>query len=459
MEQEADRGNYRDPSDKSMEGWNFPPGFHIYGWMGNDDAVEAEKEESMRFRTRIWAAGVSGLLLLAGCAANRTAMTGSAEMPYPPSSPPQVEEILHLPTGLRLSIDGMIEMLSGARLVSVGETHDNLNDQRVELTVVRELHRRFPGKVAIGMEMFREPQQGAVDRWVAGELTELEFLKASKWYETWRYDFGAYRDLLLFARENRIDVIALNPPKELQEAVRRTGLDNVPEDLRRVLPEIGETDPWQRAVLRGVFGGHAGHGGGDGSFGSFLRVQLLWEETMAQRVVDYLKSPRGEGKRMVTITGGWHVKYGFGLPKKVVRRLPMAYAIVLPEEISTPEQKEGRQMRVELPEVPLLPAHFVWYVPYNNIEEKRVRMGIRMEEKEGSLHVESVAKGSPAEKAGIAKGDELLALDGQPVKETVDVLFRVGEKRDGDTARVTVRRGGEEKTLPLTFFRMERKAH
>ena len=398
-------------------------------------------------------------LLLAGCASSR-AVKGSAEMPYPPSVPPKVEEILHLPTGLRLSIDGLIEMLSGARLVSVGETHDNLNDQRVELTVVRELHRRFPGKVAVGMEMFREPQQGALDRWVAGELTELEFLKESKWYETWGYDFGAYRDLLLFAKEKRIDVIALNPPKDLQEAVRRMGLDNVPEDLRRKLPEVGETDPWQRAVLRGVFAGHAGHGGGEESFASFLRVQLLWEETMAQKVVDYLKSPRGEGKRMVTITGGWHVRYGFGLPKKVVRRLPMAYAIVLPEEISTPEQKEGRLMEADLPEVPLLPAHFTWYVPFGSLEEKRVRMGIRMEEKEGRLLVESVVAGSPAEKAGIAKGDELVALDGQPVKEPVDVHFRLGDMRDGDSAQVTIRRGGEEKTLPLTFFRMPKpKAH
>jgi len=398
-------------------------------------------------------------LFFAGCASSR-AVNGNPERPYPPSAPPKVEEILHLPTGLQLSIDGLMEMLSGARLVSVGETHDNLNDQRVELTVVRELHRRFPGKVAVGMEMFREPQQEVLDRWVRGELTELEFLKASKWYETWGFDFGAYRDLLLFAKENRIDVIALNPSKEMQEAVRRTGLDNVPEDLRRKLPEIGETDPWQRAVLRGVFGGHAGHGGGDESFDSFLRVQLLWEETMAQNVVDYLKSPRGEEKRMVTITGGWHVKYGFGLPKKVVRRLPMAYAILLPEEISTPEQKEGRMMQVERVEVPLLPAHFLWYVPFNGIEEKRVRMGIRMEEKEGRLLVESVAKGSPAEKAGIAKGDELLALDGQPVEETVDVLFRIGEKRDGDTVRVTVRSGGEEKILDLTFFRMPKpKGH
>ena len=399
-------------------------------------------------------------LLLVGCAANHAAMTGSAEMPYPPSAPPKVEEILHLPTGLRLTVDGLIDMLSGARLVSVGETHDNLNDQRVELTVVRELHRRFPGKVAVGMEMFREPQQAVLDRWVRGDLTELEFLKESKWYETWGYDFGAYRDLLLFAKEHRIDVVALNPSKELQEAIRRTGLDNVPEDLRRNLPEIGETDPWQRAVLRGVFVGHAGRAGGDGSLDSFLRVQLLWEETMAQKVVDYLKSPRGEGKRMVTITGGWHVKYGFGLPKKVVRRVPMPYMILLTEEISTSEQKEGRLMQVDLPEVPLLPAHFLWYVPFDSIEEKRVRMGVRMEEKEGRLLVASVATGSPAENAGIAKGDELLALDGQPVKEPVDVFFRVSGKRDGDTTQVTVRRGGEEKTLPLTFFRMPKpKGH
>jgi uncharacterized iron-regulated protein len=414
----------------------------------------------MPLRGKALYAGVAGVLLLAGCAAHRGAMTGSAEMPYPPSAPPKVEEILHLPTGLRLSIDGMSEMLSGARLVCVGETHDNLNDQRVELTVVRELHRRFPGKVAVGMEMFRETQQEVLDRWVAGELTELEFLKASKWYETWGFDFGAYRELLFFAKENRIDVIALNPAKELVEAIRRTGLDNVPEDLRGKFPEIGEVDPWQRDVLRGVYVGHAGHGGGDASFDSFLRVQLFWEETMARQVVDYLKSPRGEGKRVVTVTGGWHVKYGFGLPKKVVRRLPVAYAIVLPVEISTPEQQEGRLMRVELPEVPLLPADFLWYVPYNGIEEKRVRMGIRMEEKEGRLLVESVAKGSPAEKAGIAKGDELLALDGEPVKEPVDVFFRVGGKREGDTARVTLLRGGEEKTLDLTFFKMPKpKAH
>jgi uncharacterized iron-regulated protein len=378
-------------------------------------------------------------------------------MPYPPKEPPKAEQIYHLPTGLRMSLEGMGDMLSGARLVFVGETHDNLHDQRVELAVVTELHRRFPGKVAIGMEMFREPQQEALDRWVRGDLTELEFLKASKWYDTWGYDFGAYRDLLLFAKKNGIDIVALNPSKELQQAVSRSGLDNVPEKFRGKLPEIDESDPWQREVLRGIFGGHAGHGGGDNAFESFLRVQLLWEETMAQRVTDYLKSPRGNGKIMVTVTGGWHVKYGFGLPKKVLRRMPAPYAVVLPEEVSTEEQKEGRLMEAELPEVPLLPADFVWYVPFESLEEKKVRMGVRMKEKDGALLVESVVAESPAAKAGVAEGDELVAFDGKPVKESVDVVYLIGEKREGDTASVTVRRGGEEKTLAVTFFRMPKK--
>jgi len=399
---------------------------------------------------------LAGILLLAGCAANRAAGTGNPEMPYPPRDP-KPGEIYHLRTGLRLTEDGLMDMLSGARLVFVGETHDNLNDQRVELAVVRELYRRFPGKVAVGMEMFREPQQEILDRWVKGELSELEFLKASKWYETWGYDFGAYRDLLLFAQENGIDVIALNPPKEVQEAVRRSGIDHVPEELRGKLPDIDPSDRWQRAALRGVFAGHAGHGAGDNAFESFYRVQLLWEETMARRAVEYLKSPRGEGKRMVTVTGGWHVMYGFGLPKKIVRRFPMAYAIVLPVELSTPEQKEGRMMETEVPEIPLLPADFAWYVAFESVDSMRVRMGIRMEEREGRLLVEAVAPGSPAKNAGLEKGDELLAFDGLPVRESADVQYRMGEKREGDRASVTVRRAGEEKTLELIFFRMPKK--
>jgi len=390
-----------------------------------------------------------GTFLIAGCTASRNAYRPGGDMPYPLKEPPKAGEIDHLPTGLRLSFDGMMEMVSGARLVCIGETHDNLHAHRVELLVLRELYRRYPGEVAIGMEMFRAPDQPILDRWTRAELSEIEFLKATKWYENWGSDFGYYRDILNFARENRIDVVALNPSRELQEEVRNSGLDNVSGSLKAKLPEVGLPDPYQRAALKAVYGAHLPT---EGMFDAFFRVQLLWEETMAVRVVDYLRSPRGEGRKMVTLTGGWHVRYGFGIPKKVIRRMPMPYSIILPEEISIPEEKKDQTMNVDLPPIPLLPADFVWWVPYEGLEGKQVAMGVRLVEKDNEVLVEGVMPGSPAEKAGILTGDRIFSFEGQPVSYVTDVFLRVRGKKEGDEAAVAVRRDGVEQSLRVKFF-------
>ncbi len=395
-----------------------------------------------------------GALLLAGCAFTRAEYRPGEDLPYPSKGPPEAEEIRHLPTGLKLSFDAAMDMVSGARLICVGETHDNIHAHRVELMILRDLHRRFPGKVAVGMEMFREPEQEILDRWTKGELTEIEFLKAVKWYENWGSDFGYYRDILRFARENRIDVIALNPSKELQQEVRTSGLDNVPAELKSRLPEIGPPDPYQREAMKAVYGAHLR---AEGMFDAFFRVQLLWEETMAVRIADYLRSQRGEGKKMVTFTGGWHVKYGFGIPKKVIRRMPMPYAVVLPAETSIPEEKKDQMMDVDLPPIPLLPADFVWWIPYEGLEGKQAVMGVMMASKDNEVVVEAVTPGSPAEKAGIVKGDRIAAFDGEPVSDVTDVFLRVREKKHGDEAAVEVRRGGGGKTLKVKFFPMPGK--
>jgi membrane-associated protease RseP (regulator of RpoE activity) len=187
-------------------------------------------------------------------------------------------------------------------------------------------------------------------------------------------------------------------------------------------------------------------------FDSFFRIQMLWEEHMAERIVSYLRTPRGEGKRVVAITGGWHVKYGFGLPKKVVRRMPMPYATVLPEDITPPGEKHpGQTMEVELPRVPLVPADFYWMVSYETLEGKQVRLGVQIREAEGAVEVESVVAGSPAEEAGLRKGDRILSVDGEEVKDVEDVFYRVGGRKEGDVAKVAVRRGGEEMSLPVTL--------
>ena len=48
--------------------------------------------------------------------------------------------------------------------------------------------------------------------------------------------------------------------------------------------------------------------------------------------------------------------------------------------------------------------------------------------------------------AGIAAGDELLALDGAPVRSMNDVITTANEKKPGDAVVVVVGRGGEKLT-------------
>ena len=70
-------------------------------------------------------------------------------------------------------------------------------------------------------------------------MTELEFLQATRWQKSWGVDFGNYKAILDFARDRHIDLIALNPPMDLQDQVRRHGLDSLPDEVRSQLPEIG----------------------------------------------------------------------------------------------------------------------------------------------------------------------------------------------------------------------------
>ena len=371
-------------------------------------------------------------------------------MPYPFWTEPQRDDIYHVPTGLKLSFEGMMDIASSGRVIYVGEAHSNIHSHRMQLEIISELERRNPGKVAIGMEMFREPQQESLDRWRKGDLSEHEFLRESRWYDNWSTNFGYYRDILHFAREKGIDVVALNPAKELQRLV---GMGNpLPEEMEARLPEIDSSDPYQRAMVEAVYGAHEG---GEKMHAAFLRVQLLWEENMAERIADYLAGSRGEGKIMVVIVGGAHVQHGYGIPKRVLRRLPVPYYIVLPSVISAPspdEVPEGQRiyMEVDLPDIPLLSADFIWAVPYELIGEE-VLMGIRLNFEGGAGAVEQIAADSPAMEAGVRVGDVLLGLDDVEIHDMEDVTIVMRSKTVGDSIDIRILRNGEETTLRARF--------
>jgi predicted metalloprotease with PDZ domain len=68
-----------------------------------------------------------------------------------------------------------------------------------------------------------------------------------------------------------------------------------------------------------------------------------------------------------------------------------------------------------------------------------------LREKSGGLEVASVAEGSPAQAAGIAAGDELLAMDGF----RVDLKQRLGRAQPGQAVRLSLFRMDELLDVPV----------
>ncbi len=383
---------------------------------------------------------------LGACASPQLPKT--AEMPYPLSRPPLVGEILHLPTGTLVSESQMLQMATDTRIVYVGETHDNPASHRLQLGVLKAMAERYPGKVALGMEMLTPAQQQVLDRWVAGELSEKDFLKESEWYTVWRHDYELYRDLFEFARDHAIPVIGLNAEKRLVRSLGAGSAEALTEEEQAKIPVLDLDDPYQKAMTRAFFGGHP-HG--DSDFEGFHRTQTLWDETMASNVAAYLGSGEKTDRRMVVIAGGNHVRYGFGIPRRVFRRLPVSYTIIGDENIVIPESKRDRLMHIELPSFPMPPSEFVVFTEYEDLGIERVTLGIAFEDSEGVVTITGVLPGSNAERAGLAKGDILKSFDGEAVADGFDVIYPVKQKRPGDPARLVIERDGAELEIGVEF--------
>ena len=410
-----------------------------------------------RFSHPMQLAAVLALLAMTACSPAGKQLKGKRYMgdpqdPYPLASAPKVGEIVHLPTGTKVSLAQMLDVAGDARVVYIGETHDNPASHRLELQTLQGLEERHPGKVALGMEMFSRSQQPVLDRWVAGELDEKGFMKASRWFDNWKMDFDYYRDLMIFARDRRIPVIALNADKDLVQAVRSKKPEELSAEEKARLPEMDHSDPYQRGMAEGIF---AGHSHGKMPVEGFLRVQTLWDETMAESAARYLASPEGKGRHLLVIAGGNHVRYGFGIPRRVFRRLPTSYLMIGGSEIEIhPEKKdEPELMNVELPEFPMVPYDFVAYQAYEGLPKQAVLLGVMFEPAPSGrgLVVKKVVPGSNAERAGVQQDDLLVSLDGEALSESYDLIYMVKKKKAGDRSTLQVERQGKPLTLEVVY--------
>jgi uncharacterized iron-regulated protein len=337
----------------------------------------------------------------------------------PAAAPLQATPALNLKQSFDLG--SIIPVLADKRVVFVGEIHNRYEHHLTQLEIIRRLHAIHP-RLAIGMEAFQQPFQHYLDAYIAGALSERELLRNSEYYQRWRFDFRHYAPILRFAREHQLPVIALNLPAELTKKVGRVGIDGLNEAEKSDVPEhIDRSDAAYEARLRDVFDQHPHRE--DQSFDKFLDVQLLWDEGMAERAADYLKTHPQDV--LVVLAGGGHLAYGSGIPHRLQRRHPVDTAIVL-------NSWDGDELHPDLADYLLLPEQRV--LPAAG------KMGLMINDENGALEVLSCKHDSPCAAHGIKRGDVIAAINAEPVANVTDLRLIMWDKQPGDRVTLEIHR-------------------
>ncbi len=274
----------------------------------------------------------------------------SAASPYQELKVLEDGEIVHLKTGVKVTEEQLINSVAGSRVIYIGELHDNMAAHEVQLDVIRRLQEKFPGKIAVGMEMFRRSSQEKIDQWQAGELLEEDF--KSLFEAEWGMKYEIYQPIFDYLKEQGIPVVGLKSSKALEAAFKNGAFYFGDTNFS----DMAFQDIHHRNHIMEIFTGF--HGGEiTPIIEKMYKVMVVWDEVMAQTVAEFLDNPDHQDKKLVVIAGGGHLEHGFGIPKRAFRRSPHDYSVILPTvRFLTDEQ---------LSDLPLSLADFAWTVPYD----------------------------------------------------------------------------------------------
>jgi uncharacterized iron-regulated protein len=215
----------------------------------------------------------------------------------------------------------ILQALSNQTVIYLGETHDQAADHQAQLEIIQALHRQNPN-LAIAFEMFQHPYQKALDSYLSGNLTEAELKAKTEYEKRWGYPWEFYAPILRFAKEKQLPAIALNAPSEITRKVARQGLQALTLRDRQMIPPISELrmepDSY-RDRIRQIYDGFHHRKGNSAQFENFFLAQIIWDETMADRISQFIrKNPKTQ---VVVLAGQGHVVYGEGIPSRVARRI------------------------------------------------------------------------------------------------------------------------------------------
>jgi uncharacterized iron-regulated protein len=240
-------------------------------------------------------------------------------------------------SGQTVTLPNLWADLQTAQVLYLGETHDKLADHQAQQFILEQLL-TGPKPLTLAMEMFQRPYQGAIDRYFKGELTEAEFLAQTEYDKRWGFPWELYAPIVKLAKTQNIPLIALNTPSEVTRQVARRGLESLTPEQRQFIPEQNDIflgpEGYRQQIQQIYTAMHQGKGnsaGGD----RFFQAQVLWDETMADRIAQIVAQT--PNRLIIVLVGQGHLLQDYGIPARVARRLPNTQQRVI---LLNPENRE-----------------------------------------------------------------------------------------------------------------------
>jgi uncharacterized iron-regulated protein len=220
----------------------------------------------------------------------------------------------------------ILKSIAPANIIYLGESHDSASDHADQLAILDYLRQQQPSakpSLAIGLEMFQRPYQPIIDRYLAGKISEVQLVEQTEYQKRWGWPWENYAPLLRFAKAHQLPVIALNTPTEVLRKVSKGGLDSLKTTDFQYIPlatEIDKSNLIYRDLILASYQQHKAQAlATSPDFDRFYSAQLLWDETMAATTAEfYRQHPQTQ---LVVIAGQAHIRYGYGIPDRVARRL------------------------------------------------------------------------------------------------------------------------------------------
>lgn len=213
-----------------------------------------------------------------------------------------------------ISSQDLVKSLKEIDVVFFGEEHNDSIGHWLEADLFKQLFASYP-KTALSMEMFHTDVQVIIDEYLAGNISEKNFIKEAR---AWN-NYKDYRPLIDFAKEKGLHVTAANAATRYSNLVTKSGLEglkSLSKASKAFLPPlpIDTADGKYYAKFIETMGGH--NMGGM----KIYQTQNLWDATMAWSIARYIK--KHKGSKVLQLNGRFHSDEQLGTFAKLKEILP-----------------------------------------------------------------------------------------------------------------------------------------